>query len=175
MYDNLSIIHQNVFIFNSSILENITMFKDFSEKEITNAMQKSGLQEVVFTKGDDYHCGENGNNLSGGEKQRISIARSLLRKSSVLLMDEATSSLDIETAKHVEEAVLGIENLTRVIVTHRLDKNLLNKFDQIICMKNGRIAEIGSFDELKEKESYFCKLYESYDESLLKQVDGKTC
>ncbi|MBQ4564434.1 MAG: ABC transporter ATP-binding protein, partial [Lachnospiraceae bacterium] len=101
LYEMESIIQQNVFVFNATIRDNITMFREFPEEEINEAIRLSGLSALTREKGADYLCGENGCGLSGGEKQRISIARSLLKKAQVLLVDEATAALDAETAYQV--------------------------------------------------------------------------
>ena len=159
LYDLVSIVQQNVFVFNSSIRNNITMFKEFDEEKIQNAIEMSGLSKLMEEKGEDYLCGENGNGLSGGERQRISIARSLLRESSVLLVDEATAALDAETAYSVTSSILGIHGITRLIVTHRLEDSLLQKYDCIIVMKNGMICEQGTFSELLARKEYFYSLY----------------
>lgn len=159
LYDIESIIQQNVFVFNATIRDNITMFREFPEDEIENAIRLSGLSELITEKGADYLCGENGSGLSGGEKQRISIARSLLKKSQVLLVDEATAALDAETAFRVSSAILDLDCITCIVVTHALDATLLSKYDSIITLKNGEITEQGSFDELIEKKGYFYSLY----------------
>jgi len=159
LYDIVSTIQQNVFVFNASIKDNITMFGDFMKEEIDRVVELSGLSELVDQKGEDYMCGENGCGLSGGEKQRISIARALLRKSKVLLVDEATSSLDTKTSSMVISAILGLENMTRIIVTHDLDEGSLKKFDKILTLKNGSVLEAGSFNELMDKKGYFYSLY----------------
>lgn len=98
-------------------------------------------------------------NLSGGEKQRISIARSLLKRSSVLLADEATAALDAQTAHQVTSDLLDLTGVTRIIVTHRLEESLLRRYDGILVLKDGRIAETGTFDELMEKKGYFYALF----------------
>ncbi len=85
LYNMISVIQQNVFIFNASIRDNITMFSDFPREAVDRAIEMSGLAELIAERGEDYLCGENGNGLSGGEKQRISIARSLLKKSKCFL------------------------------------------------------------------------------------------
>ena len=159
LYDMLSIIQQNVFIFNASIRENITMFMDFPEEEIARAIRLSGLSSLIGDKGEGYLCGENGCNLSGGEKQRISIARSLLRKSQILLADEATAALDRETACQVSDAILNLTEMTRIVVTHSLEASLLRRYDGILAMKAGKIVESGNFEDLMEKKGYFYSLY----------------
>ncbi len=159
LYGMVSVVQQNVFIFNASIRDNITMFADFSETEVDRAVKLSGLAELIAQRGEDYLCGENGSGLSGGEKQRISIARSLLKKSQVLLVDEATAALDPETAYRVSDAILKLDGLTRIVVTHSLDESLLKQYDNIITLKNGSIVESGTFDELIEKKGYFYSLF----------------
>ncbi len=159
LYDVVSTIQQNVFVFNASIKDNITMFGDFPEEEIERVIKLSGLEDFVKEKGSDYMCGENGSGLSGGEKQRISIARALLRKSKVLLVDEATAALDAETSNHVLNSILDIKDLTRIVVTHDLDEGSLKKFDRIITLKNGSVLESGTFNELMDEKGYFYSLY----------------
>lgn len=157
--DAISIIHQNVFVFNASIRDNITMFKEFPKSQVDEAIRLSGLSQLIDEKSEHYLCGENGCNLSGGEKQRISIARSLLRKSQILLADEATAALDAETAYQVSNAILNLTGMTRIVVTHALDGNLLRKYDAILTMKAGKVVESGSFEELMEQKGYFYSLY----------------
>lgn len=159
LFNLISIVQQNVFVFNDTIRANITMFRDFSEAEIDSALARSGLSEVVARKGIDFVCGENGCNLSGGEKQRLSIARALLRKTPILLIDEATAALDAATAWDVTSALLSIEGLTRIVVTHRLDESLLRRYDRILVMRGGAICESGGFDELMVRGGYFRSLY----------------
>ncbi len=159
LYEMVSIIQQNVFIFNASIRDNITMFSDYPREEVDRAIELSGLSKLIAERGEDYLCGENGSGLSGGEKQRISIARSLLKKSQVLLVDEATAALDAQTAFQVSNAILDLNNLTRIVVTHALDENLLKRYDYVLTLKNGSITEAGSFDELMEKKGYFYSLF----------------
>ncbi len=159
LFDMISVIQQNVFIFNASIRDNITMFNDFPSEEVTRAIALSGLSELIAGRGDDYLCGENGSGLSGGERQRISIARSLLKKSGILLVDEATAALDAQTAFQISDAILNLNDLTRIVVTHALEENLLKRYDCILTLKNGTIAESGTFDELMEKKGYFYSLF----------------
>ncbi len=160
IFDVVSVIQQNVFIFDDTIRRNICMFREFPEELVETAVRRAGLSGLVEEKGWDYVCGEGGVNLSGGEKQRIAIARSLLKQSQVLLADEATSALDAETADMVTGAILDLEGITRLVVTHRLDEKALTRFDEIVVMRNGRVAERGSFAGLMERKEYFYSLYQ---------------
>ena len=159
LYDMVSVVQQNVFLFNASIRDNITMFSQFPPEEVDRAIALSGLSALMAERGEDYLCGENGCGLSGGEKQRISIARSLLKKSQVLLVDEATAALDARTAFQVSGAIRDLPGLTRIIVTHALDETLLRGYDCILTLKNGRVTECGTFDHLMEKRGYFYSLF----------------
>lgn len=159
LYEIESIIQQNVFIFNETIKNNITMFQNFSDEDIEKAIDMSGLRTLVNEKGLDYICGENGSGLSGGEKQRISIARCLLRKTQVLLVDEATAALDAETAYQVSNAILNLDDVTSIVVTHSLEEGLLKQYDEIITLKNGSIIEHGTFDKLIDNKGYFYSLF----------------
>jgi ATP-binding cassette subfamily B protein len=159
LYKNISVIQQNVFIFNASIYDNITMFAPFPKEDVEKAIALSGLSTLINEKGEQYLCGENGCNLSGGEKQRISIARSLLKQSKVLLVDEATAALDTQTAFQISQAILHLEHVTPIVITHRLEADLLKEYNHILTLKNGTIAEAGTFQELMEKKGYFYSLY----------------
>lgn len=159
LYELNSLIGQSVFLFDDTLKNNITMFRDFPAEQVQAAVKRSGLSELVSLRGLDYKCGENGANLSGGERQRISIARCLLRDTPVLLLDEATAALDNQTAFNVTDAILRLDGLTRIVVTHRLDQALMRQYDEIIVLRNGRIYECGSFAELMERKAYFYSLF----------------
>ena len=159
LYELISVIQQNVFVFSASIRDNVTMFRDFPKEEMDEAIRLAHLDTLLSERGEGYLCGENGCNLSGGEKQRISIARSLLKKSSVLLADEATAALDRETAWQVSSDILDLEGITRVVVTHSLEESLLKRYDGILVLRDGRIAETGTFEELMQAKGYFYALY----------------
>ena len=158
-FDQVASIDQNVFVFNSSIKDNITMFREFPEEEVNEAIRRSNLKELVEERGSDYLCGESGKALSGGEKQRISIARSLLKKSSVLVADEITAALDSQTAHKVTSDILDLTGLTRIVVTHSLEESLMRRYDKILVMRDGRIEEQGTFDELMALKKYFHALF----------------
>ena len=159
LYNLISVIRQNVFLFNSSILDNITMFHDFPEEKTALAVRRAGLESLLAARGADTPCGENGSSLSGGERQRISIARCLLQSTPVLLADEATASLDSATAFEITSSILSLDGITRILVTHRLEEPLLRRFDEILVLKDGRLTEHGSFDSLMENKAYFYSLF----------------
>ena len=160
LYQLMTSVQQNVFIFNDTIRNNVTMFHEFSDKEVTLALERSGLSEFIEKRGEDFVCGENGANLSGGERQRISIARALLRKSPILLVDEATAALDAATARAVSFSILNLVGMTRIVVTHRLEEAILRHYDKILVMKNGTICEQGNFDTLMQQKGQFYSLFQ---------------
>lgn len=159
LFRSISYIQQEVFIFDGSIYENITLFQKYSEEEIKQAIEKSGLKNLISEKGLDYPCGENGSALSGGERQRINIARSLLRKTPILLADEITAALDKENSYLVLDSLLSLENITEILVLHDLDARILSRVDRICVLKEGEILEEGVFSELMEKKGYFYSLF----------------
>lgn len=159
LYEKITLMQQSVFIFDASIWDNITLFKQFPDAEVDRVIHLAGLDNLISQKGRDYQCGENGSHLSGGEKQRIAIARSLLKKSEILLVDEATSALDNETSANVTQSILNLQGILRLVVTHRLDASSLKQYDEILVMKDGALIERGSFDTLMDSKEYFYSLY----------------
>ena len=160
LYQLMTSVQQNVFVFNDTIRNNVTMFHEFPDKDVTLALERSGLSEFIEKRGEDFVCGENGANLSGGERQRISIARALLRKSPILLVDEATAALDAATARAVSFSILNLVGMTRIVVTHRLEEAILRRYDKILVMKNGTICEQGNFDTLMQQKGQFYSLFQ---------------
>lgn len=161
LYQNITMIHQRVVLFDDSIKNNITMYQEYPNEEVIKAICDSGLDELVKKTDNGIYSKieENGRNFSGGEQQRFAIARAFIRKTPVLILDEATSSLDNQTAYQIENLILNRENLTSIIVTHKLSESILSRFDCILVLNSGKIVESGSFDELMEKEGYFYNLY----------------
>ena len=162
LYNLMTIVQQEVYIFDDTLRANITLNQSFTDEEIKQAVQQSGLESYVLENesGLQTLCGENGSNLSGGERQRLSIARALIRKTPILLLDEATSSLDNRVTTEIENSILDIQDLTALVVTHKLNENILKKYDRILFMKGGVIVEDGSFGDLMDRRGEFYKLFE---------------
>ncbi len=161
LYNLISTIQQNVFMFDDTIENNIILYNNYDSKVINDVISKSGLRKLVdsLPKREKSLVGENGSNLSGGEKQRIAIARALIKNTPILILDEATSSLDNENAYNIENSILSLDELTCLVVTHKLNEEILSKYDKIIVLKNGQVEEIGKFDELVNNQGYFYSLY----------------
>ena len=154
----ISEVQQNVFVFHDSIYNNICLYKKISEEKFDYVIRKSGLSSLIQQKGKNFSCGANGSKLSGGEKQRISIARALLRNASVLLMDEASSALDEKTADEIMNSILDMPDITSLVITHRLNSTLLKKYDGIFVLHHGKIVEFGAFDELMKNKGLLYSL-----------------
>ncbi|MBO0576170.1 ABC transporter ATP-binding protein [Clostridium botulinum] len=157
----ISIIHQNVYMFDKTIKDNICLYKEFSKEQINNVLNLSGANKFIeeTTNGLNYLVGENGSNLSGGQRQRIAIARALIQQTPILVLDEGTSAIDMQTAYDIESKLLGIENLTLITITHKMSEELLSLYDEIIYMENGHIVEKGNLKELLDKKDKFFKFY----------------
>ncbi|WP_201709411.1 ABC transporter ATP-binding protein [Streptococcus salivarius] len=162
LYNLMTIVQQDVYIFDDTLRANITLNQSFTDEEIKQAVQQSGLESYVLENesGLQTLCGENGSNLSGGQKKRLSIARALIRKTPILLLDEATSSLDNQVTTEIENSILDIQDLTALVVTHKLNETILKKYDRILFMKGGVIVEDGSFGDLMDRRGEFYKLFE---------------
>ena len=161
LYNLMTVVQQDVYIFDDTLKANITLNQSFNEYDIKQAVQQSGLESYVLENelGLQVLCGENGSNLSGGQKQRLSIARALIRKTPILLLDEATSSLDNQVTTEIENSILKIQDLTALVVTHKLNELVLKRYDRILFMKDGGIVEDGSFDELMDRKDEFYKMF----------------
>ncbi|MEG0855623.1 MAG: ABC transporter ATP-binding protein [Terrisporobacter sp.] len=161
LYKNISMIQQNVFMFDDTIKENIKLYSNYEDDKILKTCQRSGISNLIekLPEGINSLVGENGNKLSGGEKQRIAIARALINDTRILILDESTSALDNETAYNLENSLLSLDDLTLITVTHKLIKTILINYDEIIVMKNGCVIEKDSFDKLLELKGYFYSLY----------------
>lgn len=156
-----SIIHQNIYMFDETIYDNICLHEHYPEERIERVIADSGLTEFIseLPTGLQYQVGENGSNLSGGQKQRIAVARALIRNKPILILDEGTSAIDMQTAYDIENRLLKMEDLTLITITHHLEPNLLDKYDEIFYMQNGRIKEKGCFKHLINTASCFSEYF----------------
>ena len=159
---NISLVSQDTTLFDDTIRNNIAYANlDASQKEIEEAAEHSFASEFIEKLPQKYETiiGENGTRLSGGEKQRLSIARAILKKSQIILLDEATSSLDAETENKIQEAINFLtKNRTTIVIAHRLS-TILNS-DKIYVIDSGRIAGEGTHDELLIKSAIYKNFYE---------------
>ncbi len=135
-------IQQNVFLFDDTVRINITLGDSYSNTELQQAVDLAGLTDVIdkLPDGLDTQVEENGNRFSGGERQRIAIARALLHRKNILLIDEATSALDKENADKIDDTLLNLDGVTCINVTHRLDKTATDKYDYVLNIENGRLC-----------------------------------
>ncbi len=151
-YKNMSFVHQDIFLFDDSIFNNITFYNQYSDEEIKGAMSFAEIDERF------KDVSESSKNISGGEKQMISIARAVIQNKPILLLDEFRSSIDELTANRIEDRILKLDKLV-INVTHQIDGDYLRKYDEIIIFKDGKIVDYGTFDDLIERSHYFKGLY----------------
>lgn len=151
-----SVIHQNVYMFDESILNNICLHKQITPAALQKALDMSGVTMFLGKeKTLDTLVGENGTNLSGGQRQRVAVARALVQGKPILILDEGTSAVDMQTAYDIESQLLKISNLTVITITHSLNSELLKYYDQVVFMENGIISESDSFDNLMNQKGRF--------------------
>lgn len=156
-----SIIHQNVYMFNESIIDNISLHQSYDEKEVQIALQISGVDQFLdkMLQGLLSPVGENGDNLSGGQKQRIAVARAILCKRPLLILDEGTSAVDMQVAYDIESRLLNMNYLTLLTITHNMNEEFLKHYDEIIYMESGKIIEKASLQELLAKQGAFYRFF----------------
>lgn len=155
IYKNISYISQEIFLFNKSITENISMNKKYDRDKFYYLSSLLTLQNLIKQNDDCLNnISKNKKDFSGGEKQKIVIARELLKNTSILLADELDSSVDIKTSSKILEEIIKMKNLTVIMVTHNINDKLKD-FDDILVMKEGELIEFGTYEELIEKKGYF--------------------
>ena len=160
--ENLGLVSQDVFLFSDTIINNITLFNDsISEDEVWRAIEKVGAEKFINSLPGklNFNVKERGGSLSVGQRQLISCIRIMLYNPKIILLDEATSSVDSETETMIQNAISEIlKNRTSIVVAHRL--STIKEVDKIIVLENGEIKEEGNHDELRGKNGYYKNLYE---------------
>lgn len=143
----VAFIQQNTLIFNETIRFNICMGESFSDEELHNALLVSGVDRFLkdIPHGLDGACGENGSLLSGGQRQRIAVARALIRGIHFLIMDEGISAIDVETANEIEQELLDNKDLTLLTITHRIKDGLIEQYNRVFLMEEGKLTERSRF------------------------------
>ena len=160
MMKDFSVVFQNVVLFNNTVMENIRVGrKDATDEEVIAAAKAAHCHAFIEKMPDGYQTviGENGSTLSGGECQRLSIARALLKDAPVILLDEATASLDVDNETEIQEAISGlIRGKTVLVIAHRM--RTVENADQIIVLDGGVVAESGTHKELMRKNGRYARL-----------------
>mgnify|MGYP001153416338 CR=1 FL=1 len=159
--ESVAPVMQDVFLFSDTISENIKLGKKDSvgKEEIMQASDKAQVSEFAEGMENQYDTviGERGVGLSGGQKQRISIARAFAKQNPILVLDDSTSALDMETEQQIQSALDELENVTKIIIAHRI--SAVRKADEIIFLKDGRIAERGTHDKLMSEKGLYYQTY----------------
>lgn len=163
---NISLVMQDVFLFSDSIAENIKLGNknNISNEDMEEAARIGGAKEFIDKLDQTYDTviGERGIGLSGGQKQRLSIARAIAKKAPIIVFDDSTSALDMETEKKIQQEIKNMEGITQVIVAHRI--SAVRNADEIIVLKRGKIVERGTHHELMElKGRYYRTFNEQYE------------
>ena len=174
--DSFGVVMQDVFLFSDTVAENIRFgSKDWTTRDhVEKAALSADAHEFVskLPKGYDTVIGEKGVGLSGGQKQRISIARALAKQAPILVLDDSTSALDMETEHQIQQELKDMKGVTKVIIAHRI--SAVRHADEIIILQDGKIAERGTHETLLNKKGLYYDTYVAqYEEPEENQLDGE--
>ena len=170
LMDNISFVFQDTFMLHDTIYENIIMGKNYTREEVENTAKKAQIHDFIMSLPDRYETkiGEGGIKLSGGEKQRISIARAILKNTPIVILDEVTSYSDIENEAKIQSALKTLlKGKTALIIAHRL--YTIKNADNIVFMKKGQITEQGTHEELLRNRADYWHLWSLYNENDLEK------
>ncbi len=170
LMDNISFVFQDTFMLHDTIYENIIMGKNYTREEVENAAKKAQIHDFIMSLPDRYETkiGEGGIKLSGGEKQRISIARAIIKNTPIVILDEVTSYSDIENEAKIQSALKTLlKGKTALIIAHRL--YTIKNADNIVFMKKGQITEQGTHEELLRNRADYWHLWSLYNENDLEK------
>ncbi|MBU0996677.1 MAG: ABC transporter ATP-binding protein/permease [Firmicutes bacterium] len=149
--EKVSYVYQDVFLFEASLKDNITLFKPYTDEEVYQACKKAGLLEFVDSLENGIHTliSENGKNLSGGERQRVSIARALCKKAEIMFIDEATSSLNDELGRQIEQTILDLDS-TVIAISHKYFDGITDQYDVVLEIKDGYLTKYDGLEYFSE-------------------------
>ena len=170
LMDNISFVFQDTFMLHDTIYENIIMGKNYTHEDVENAAKKAQIHDFIMSLPDRYETkiGEGGIKLSGGEKQRISIARAIIKNTPIVILDEVTSYSDIENEAKIQSALKTLlKGKTALIIAHRL--YTIKNADNIVFMKKGQITEQGTHEELLRNRADYWHLWSLYNENDLEK------
>lgn len=175
LLSQISVIHQDVYMLDETIRENIALHRTYDAAEWERALGISGVDRFFdqVEGGLDAPVGENGAKLSGGQRQRVAVARALIERKPILILDEGTSAVDSRTAHEIETALLGIDDLTIITITHNLAPELLKRYDAVLYMEQGKIKEFGAYDSLMERQGGFA-VFQHIEDAQKEAVDEQS-
>lgn len=151
----VSYMNENVSLFTGTVRDNISLFQTYDSNNFSEAIRNAKIHLDL-----NHEIGDEGRNISSGEKRRIEIARSLLESVGVLIFDEVVSTLDIETAYEIEKMALEFTDKTIIFISHNFSGKLIKEYDEILVMGNGRLIAHGTYEELVEECDYFRRICE---------------
>lgn len=151
----VSYLNEDVSLFSGTVRDNISLYRQYDEQKFLQAVCEAQVKLNL-----EREIGDEGNNISSGEQRRIEIARSLLESANVLIFDEVVSTLDIESAYEIEKMALNFNDKTIIFISHNFSGKLINEYDEILVMENGRLLDHGPYEELLSSCAYFKRICE---------------